>query len=214
MSIYKPKAKSSSNSLTIKEREQIGISENMKINLTPLEVNEKQGLALAHEKAQRGLSSLVAKGQKGLTALNNKEQSLLPFPPFGRENTGFPSPFGRGHGEGVLHKETKSMENLRREREQQGERSLGARVISREKSDHIPQGNDLQSQNQMLNHPVLEERQDLDGYDPSVSPLPPANSEAHQKYEEAKKQQQEELQMRLGLTPGASKKYDTTPRPY
>lgn len=105
--------------------------------------------------------------------------------------------------------ETMSMERQRRLKEQQGHRRLG-RVKAR---DHGPEasrqhGNELDSALEgPLQHPDLNTPR-FDGVDPNLNPeyLSP---EARREYDNQKRQQDMEKQLRLGNMP----KHNSTPKP-
>ncbi|KTC65454.1 putative Smr domain protein (plasmid) [Legionella adelaidensis] len=104
--------------------------------------------------------------------------------------------------------ESDTMERERRLNEQQGHRQLGVKVNARdhtEKREPAPEG---ELQNDILAHPELENRQDLDGYDPNVSPAPPLNTDARREFDNERREQEMEKQLRLGNMP----KF-TAPRP-
>ena len=96
-----------------------------------------------------------------------------------------------------------------REQEQQGHRSL-ARVnardhAEREQNKAAPEG---EPQNSILQHPDLD-GQRFDGVDPNLNPEPPLNSEARREFDNAKREQEMEKQLRLGNMP----KMGTAPKP-
>lgn len=95
---------------------------------------------------------------------------------------------------------------------QQGERKY-ARVIAEVHEEQLTQQQAPEeglTQGNMNQHPELINRQDLDGgYDPKVSPLPWANDRNRTKMENERREQELELQMRLGLAP----KMGTAPKP-
>lgn len=104
--------------------------------------------------------------------------------------------------------ETKAMERRRRLAEQQGERNI-APVKAREHSDveasPSPEG---ELQNNILQHPVLD-NQRFDGIDPNLNPEPPLNSEARREFDNEKREQEKEKQLRLGNMP----KFTSAPTP-
>ena len=104
--------------------------------------------------------------------------------------------------------ETKSMERKRRLAEQQGERQI-APVKAREHSDveqaPSPEG---ELQNSILQHPELD-NQRFDGIDPNLNPEPPLNTEARREYDNERREQEMEKQLRLGNMP----KFTTAPTP-
>ncbi|WP_131777737.1 hypothetical protein [Legionella fairfieldensis] len=106
----------------------------------------------------------------------------------------------------LLVDETFMMEQTRREAEQEGHRKL-ARVHVREHSEAqaSPEG---ELQNSIQEHPWFNSQR-YDGVDSDTNPLPPLNTDARREYDNAKREQQLELQMRLGLMP----KMGSTPEP-
>ena len=104
--------------------------------------------------------------------------------------------------------ETKSMERKRRLAEQQGERQLGpvkAREHSEEELKSSPEG---ELQNSILQHPELDSQR-FDGIDPNLNPEPPLNTEARREFDNEKREQDKEKQLRLGNMP----KFTSTPTP-
>lgn len=124
----------------------------------------------------------------------------------------------RGRGPSVeddksdLKDETAKMAWQQQELVQQGERKF-ARVIAEVHEEQLVQQQAPEeglTQENMNQHPALTNRQDLDGgYDPKVSPLPWANDRNRTKMENERREQELELQMRLGLAP----KMGTAPKP-
>jgi len=100
------------------------------------------------------------------------------------------------------------MERERRINEQQGHRQL-ARVHAREHSEQLQQsGPEGELQNNILQHPELD-NQRFDGIDPNLNPEPPLNSEARREYDNERREQEMEKQLRLGNMP----KMSTAPKP-
>ena len=105
--------------------------------------------------------------------------------------------------------ETMSMERQRRLKEQQGHRRLG-RVNAREhgSEDNRPRGNALEAGNEgPLQHPDLNTPR-FDGVDQTLNPeyLSP---EARREFDNQKRQQDMEKQLRLGNMP----KFNSAPKP-
>lgn len=127
-----------------------------------------------------------------------------------KQNDGeLPDSLPKGKPKGsYLVEESRSMERQRRLIEQQGHRQLG-RVNAREHPDEqhaaAPEG-DLQ--NNILQHPELD-NQRFDGIDPNLNPEPPLNTEARTKYDNERREQEMEKQLRLGNMP----KMSTAPKP-
>lgn len=104
--------------------------------------------------------------------------------------------------------ETETMERERRLNEQHGHRLLGAKVHARDHEKRQSSAPEGELQNDILENPALKDRQDLDGYDPNVSPAPPLNSAARTEFDNERREQEMEKQLRLGNMP----KF-TAPRP-
>lgn len=105
--------------------------------------------------------------------------------------------------------ETKKMERRRRLAEQQGERqwaSVKAREHATEEPAPSPEG---ELQNTMLQHPELN-NQRFDGVDPNLNPEPPLNTDARREFDNEKREQEMEKQLRLGNMPTFTPKI--TPR--
>lgn len=112
-------------------------------------------------------------------------------------------------GSTFLVDETKSMERKRRLAEQQGERriaSVKAREHSEEEAQHPAAEGELQ--NSILQHPELD-NQRFDGIDPNLNPEPPLNTDARREYDNEKREQEMEKQLRLGNMP----KFSSAPKP-
>ena len=108
-----------------------------------------------------------------------------------------------------LADETKSMDRARRLLEQDGERRLAsvkARTHSeKEEMQNSPEG---ELQNTILQHPELDSQR-FDGIDPNLNPEPPLNTDARREYDNEKREQEMEKQLRLGNMP----KFNTAPKP-
>lgn len=103
--------------------------------------------------------------------------------------------------------ESRSIERKRRLLEQDGHRRL-ARVHAREHNDEeVNRSPEGELQNSIMQHPLLADQR-YDGYDPNVNPEPPLNSEARREFDNEKRKQEQEKQLRLGNMP----KF-TAPRP-
>lgn len=118
------------------------------------------------------------------------------------------SPSGYGDAS-YLVDETRTMERQRRLIEQDGHRKR-ARVNAREhgNEEQLQQGLEAEMENSPLQHPYLD-KQTYDGYDPSVNPEPPLNSEARREFDNQRREQEMEKQLRLGNMP----KFTSTPKP-
>lgn len=104
--------------------------------------------------------------------------------------------------------ETKAMERQRRLAEQQGERRLAV-VKAREHSEYeATAGPEGDLQNDILQHPQLASQR-FDGVDTPLNPEPPLNSEARREFDNERRNQEQEKQLRLGNMP----KFNNTPKP-
>ncbi len=106
--------------------------------------------------------------------------------------------------------ETPSMERKRRRMEQDGERKF-ARVYAREHPEEVISNNNTPeeaAENGLLQHPELD-NQRYDGIDPNLNPEPPLNTTARTEYDNEKRNQEQEKQLRLGNMP----KMGNTPVP-
>jgi hypothetical protein len=109
----------------------------------------------------------------------------------------------------MLVGETERMENDRRLLEQQGHKKL-AKVNQRERSEKSQSvSNEMDYESNMKQHPLLQ-NQRFDGIDPNLTPEPPLNSDARREYDNARREQEMEKQLRLGNMP---KFKASTPRP-
>jgi hypothetical protein len=119
-------------------------------------------------------------------------------------------PRGKGkRSDSILPDETENMDRNRRQQEQQGHRRL-AKVHAREHHEREEQKAALEGelQNSILQHPDLN-NQRFDGVDPNLNPEPPLNTEARREYDNEKREQEMEKQLRLGNMP----KFSTAPKP-
>lgn len=119
-------------------------------------------------------------------------------------------PTGKKRNKGsILIAETKAMERNRRLMEQQGERRL-ASVKAREHSneEQIQNGPEGEMQNTILQHPNLDNPR-FDGVDVNLNPEPPLNSDARKEFDNERREQEKEKQLRLGNMP----KFSTAPKP-
>lgn len=115
---------------------------------------------------------------------------------------------GGKRGESYLVEETRAMDRKRRLMEQDGERRI-AKVQAREHPDAVVNNSPEEAaQNGMLQHPELD-NQRFDGVDPNLNPEPPLNSEARREFDNEKREQEMEKQLRLGNT----LKYSSAPVP-
>lgn len=106
----------------------------------------------------------------------------------------------------ILPDETESMDRKRRLVEQDGHRQhLLAVVHAREHPEGEQQSTGELHQNSPLDHPLLVEKQHLDGLPPKLSSLPPEDPEARRDFDNARN----EKQLRMSHAP----KFSTAPRP-
>jgi len=112
-------------------------------------------------------------------------------------------------GSSMLVAETKAMERSRRLREQEGERYL-ARVNARDHSLEEPEQSNPEGelQNSILQHPELDSQR-FDGVDPNLNPEPPLNTAARREFDNERREQEMEKQLRLGNMP----KFSNAPKP-
>lgn len=125
-----------------------------------------------------------------------------------RNESDRPKPTVVERGSTFLVNETKAMERRRRLAEQQGERQL-APVKAREHSDKEPQNSpEGELQNSILQHPELDSQR-FDGVDTNLNPEPALNTDARREFDNEKRNQEQEKQLRLGNMP----KFSTAPTP-
>lgn len=105
-----------------------------------------------------------------------------------------------------LTEETKTMDRQRRLKEQDGHRNYG-RINAREHPDQSSQPSMAQQegevQNNILQNPWLNSQR-FDGVDPNLNPEPPLNSEAGREFDNERREQEMEKQLRLGNMPRMS----------
>lgn len=99
----------------------------------------------------------------------------------------------------LLVEETWTMERQRRQAEQQQHRKL-AKVHAREHKEEQQASPEEAAQNGMLQHPYLDSQRN-DGIDPGLNPEPPLNTEARREYDNERREQEMEKQLRLGNMP-------------
>ncbi len=116
-------------------------------------------------------------------------------------HTDLPDPLTSKAGKtSLLVEETKSMERRRRVAEQQGHRSLGS-VKARDHTEERPAAaQEGELQNDILQHPALN-NQRFDGIDPNLNPAPPLNTDARREFDNERREQEKEKQLRLGIVP-------------
>ena len=105
--------------------------------------------------------------------------------------------------------ETTTMDRQRRIAEQEGHRRI-ARVHAREHPEGVQQQPSLEGelQNSILQNPWLDSQR-FDGIDPNLNPEPPLNSEARREFDNERREQEMEKQLRLGNMP----RFNPTPKP-
>jgi hypothetical protein len=120
---------------------------------------------------------------------------------------------GRSGSGSVLMDETVRMSREQREIEQRGHRRL-AKVHAREhaldeQQQPAPEGG---LQNNILQHPELD-NQRFDGIDPTLNPAPELNSDARLDYDNERREQEKEKQLRLENALGLSNQPKFSPKP-
>ncbi len=111
----------------------------------------------------------------------------------------------------ILVEETETMDRERRLAEQDGHRKR-ARVNAREHHERVAQQTQALEgsyENNILQHPALN-NQRFDGVDPNVNPEPALNTEARREFDNERREQEMEKQLRLGNMP----KFSTAPKPH
>jgi hypothetical protein len=105
--------------------------------------------------------------------------------------------------------ETTTMDRQRRIAEQEGHRRI-ARVHAREHPEGLHQQPSLEGdlQNNIMQNPWLNSQR-FDGIDPNLNPEPPLNSEARREFDNERREQEMEKQLRLGNMP----RFNPTPKP-
>lgn len=111
--------------------------------------------------------------------------------------------------ESILIDETRTMDRQRRLAEQAGQRRF-AKVNAREHSEEqiqqpAPEG---ELQNNIAQNPWLNSQR-FDGVDTNVNPVPALNTDARREYDNERREQEMEKQLRLGNMP----KFSTAPKP-
>jgi hypothetical protein len=101
--------------------------------------------------------------------------------------------------------------------EQSGHRGLGISVHANERVNDEPlsmeQSLEAQSSSTLMSNPLLDSQR-FDGIDPNVNPAPALNTDARTEYDNLRRQQEMEKQLRLGLMPSNSKKFNPKPSGY
>lgn len=119
---------------------------------------------------------------------------------------------GKKGADSYLVDETRRMARQQREAEQEGHRKL-AKLHAREHNveetqAHQPVAAEGEMQNSILQNPWLNSQR-FDGIDPNLNPEPPLNSEARREFDNEKREQEMEKQLRLGNMP----KFSMAPKP-
>jgi len=108
----------------------------------------------------------------------------------------------------ILSDDTENMGRRRRDLEQKGHRKL-ARVHAREHHQRVEDKQaGLEMQSGALQHPALD-NQRFDGIDPNLNPEPALNTDARREFDNARREQEMEKQLRLGNMPS----FSTAPKP-
>lgn len=109
----------------------------------------------------------------------------------------------------ILSDDTETMDRERRLMEQQGHRRH-ARVNAREHHEREAQRSQMLDhyEHQVLQHPALN-NQRFDGIDPNINPEPALNTDARREFDNERREQDKEKQLRLGNMP----KFSTAPKP-
>jgi hypothetical protein len=115
----------------------------------------------------------------------------------------------------VFAKETKKKYYDQRDLEQTGHRRRQVKVKSKERVyDETPSAEaGLEAQSSLKAHPELMDNPRFDGIDPNVNPEPALNTDARREYDNIKREQELQKQLRLGYMPGMSRKFDPKPTP-
>ena len=117
----------------------------------------------------------------------------------------------------TFKQETRVMENARRDKEQSGHRGLGISVHANERVNDEPlsmeQSLEAQNSSSLMSNPLLDSQR-FDGIDPNVNPAPALNTDARTEYDNLRREQEMEKQLRLGLMPSNSKTFNPKPSGY
>ena len=122
-----------------------------------------------------------------------------------------PSSRGKKNAGSILAEETRRMGRQQRLAEQEGHRKL-AKLHAREHNLDPQQESspalEGELQNSILQNPWLNSQR-FDGIDPNLNPEPPLNSEARREFDNERREQEMEKQLRLGNMP----KFSMAPKP-
>jgi hypothetical protein len=109
----------------------------------------------------------------------------------------------------MLVDETEKMENDRRLMEQKGHRRY-AKVNQRDRKEKTQNdNNEMAYESQVKQHPLLQTQRFDGAIDDSLNPDPPLNSAARADFDNQRREQEMEKQLRLGLMP----KFSSAPKP-
>lgn len=155
-------------------------------------------------------SSFSKKGEKKPLGLKYRgRQSLAPLKKKDDDERGQSGSATTGIDTSFLIEETAAMERMQRLAEQAGHRKFGVKVHAREhNTEEQKQSPEGDLQNSIPQHPLLD-GQRFDGIDPNLNPEPPLNTEARREFDNEKREQEMEKQLRLGNMP----KFSTAPKP-
>ena len=151
---------------------------------------------------KRSITSSLVKVMEALGSTTTQLTIVEPIKPFGRKTP--PSRFA---------KETMSMENARRDLEQAGHRKFGVKVHAlervHEETPIVDEGLEIQSGIEA--NPLLADNQRFDGIDNSVNPEPALNSAARREFDNERREQEMEKQLRLGNMPQMGRTFNPKP---
>lgn len=151
----------------------------------------------------------LRRGKRQMTSLVDKISGQSKPASSGRAGIDLPDALPSGAKKtSYLSDDTESMARARRLVEQEGHRRL-ARVNAREHKEPdqspAPEG---ELQNSIQQHPYLA-AQRFDGIDPNLNPEPPLNTDARREFDNERREQEKEKQLKLGNMP----KFSTAPKP-
>ena len=99
-----------------------------------------------------------------------------------------------------LSEETETMAAKRRVLEQEGHRRLASVHQVEHALNQTTSSPEGELQNDILQHPALDSQR-FDGIDPNLNPEPPLNTEARREFDNERREQEKEKQLRLGNMP-------------
>lgn len=102
--------------------------------------------------------------------------------------------------ESYLQDDTSLLERSRHTIEQQGHRQYATVHAKEHPKEDAPRDEDAQ-QHVLKENPWLDSQR-FDGIDPNMSPAPLVNTEARREFDNLRREQEMEKQLRLGLAPG------------